>query len=870
MQDASDPQPSVATQLQSTLNLVPAHTWYAAPSGGLTFVNQRAADYLGLPKDHPLRFGIDTGAAWDSHVPLLHPDDHDETRRVWSNCLKTGSAGEVSFRVRDAQGEYRWFISRAEPIRADDGKLLYWIGINLDIQERKQAEFYLNEGQRLSHFGSWSFIPSGECDYWSPELYEILGFDPANGVPTIPDYFSVVHPEDRPFVETTIRSMIADGVGCDVKKRIIRKDGALRIIRCVGFPVREDAKVKRFIGTLMDVTEQDSLLEALHRREDSLRKSESQWRAIFENSSVGIVLIDRNIRFVSANEAYQKMVGYSESELRKIHPREYTHPQDIQASEGIYADVRDNRRTSAHYEKRYIHKDGQTVWVECYATQLPAAGASDDALFAAVVVDVTNRKSAEEALRRRQAYLATAQALSHSGSFAYNLSTGEIVWSEEVYRIYGYEPFSLQITLDWIIQRVHPEDLELFNQKIERLTGENNDIDFEYRIVLPDGSVKHLHVVAQVLQESTSKNLECVGSVMDVSEQHRSRKAIEDAFDEIKKLKDELYRENVALKEEIDQASMFEEIVGSSKSLKKVLEDVVRVAPTDSTVLITGETGTGKELVARAVHKRSRRAGRPFIRVNCAAIAPSLIASELFGHEKGAFTGAIQRREGRFEMAAGGTLFLDEIGELPEETQVALLRVLQEREFERVGGNKTIRSDVRVIAATNRDLQEATRAGKFRRDLFYRLNVFPIVVPPLRNRRDDIPSLVETFVREFSKSMAKKVTSIPQATMTALQRHEWPGNIRELRNVIERGMIISRGASLEVELPSTAEMGQATPSARNAPEHTLAEVERRHIMEILERTKWKIGGNGGAADQLGMSRTTLQGRMRKLNIHRPV
>lgn len=267
----------------------------------------------------------------------------------------------------------------------------------------------------------------------------------------------------------------------------------------------------------------------------------------------------------------------------------------------------------------------------------------------------------------------------------------------------------------------------------------------------------------------------------------------------------------MALKEEIDQASMFEEIVGSSKSLKKVLEGVVKVAPTDSTVLITGETGTGKELVARAIHKRSRRAGRAFIRVNCAAIAPSLIASELFGHEKGAFTGATQRREGRFEMAAGGTLFLDEIGELPEETQVALLRVLQEREFERVGGNKTLRSDVRVVAATNRNLEEAIRAGKFRSDLFYRLNVFPIAVPPLRNRREDIPPLVEAFVREFSKLMAKKISSIPQKTMTALQQYDWPGNIRELRNVVERLLLLAEGevTAGEVELALPASRGAA-------------------------------------------------------------
>jgi formate hydrogenlyase transcriptional activator len=315
---------------------------------------------------------------------------------------------------------------------------------------------------------------------------------------------------------------------------------------------------------------------------------------------------------------------------------------------------------------------------------------------------------------------------------------------------------------------------------------------------------------------------------------------------------------------------MFEEIVGSSESLRQVLASVVQVAPTVSTVLITGETGTGKELIARAIHKRSRRAGRAFVRVNCAAIAPSLLNSELFGHERGAFTGAVQRRQGRFELAEGGTLFLDEIGDLPEETQVALLRVLQEREFERVGGSETISVDVRVIAATNRNLEAAMNEAKFRRDLFYRLNVFPISVPPLRQRREDIPSLVEAFVRELSRAMGKKVTSIPQATMEALQRHDWPGNIRELRNIIERGMILSRGNVLHVEFPTNTDSNAPASAAPEQPAAgTLADVERRHILEILDVVGWKVGGKDGAASRLGMPRTTLQRRMRDLGIQRP-
>jgi PAS domain S-box-containing protein len=837
---------------EQTIRLVadttPALLHTGRPDGHLDYFNRGWLDFLGAELKEI------EGWNWTSKV---HPDDVDELVRRWRSSLASGDALECESRVRRFDGQYRWLLHRKLPLRDADGRIVKWFGSSIDIEERVQAEFYLTQAQRLAHIGSWAFNPSG-FEYWSRQLFEIHGLEPGGKAPTIAEYMAVVHPEDRDFVAQTIQRMFSDQRGFDFTKRIVRPDGAVRHVRCVGV-LGPDGRV--FVGTGMDVTEQEQLTNAL-------RKSESQWRAVFENSSVGIVLIDENIRFVSANDAYQKMVGYTESELRKMHPREYTHPEDVQPSEAIYKDIRENRRDSAYYEKRYRSRDGRDVWVECYATRLPLGGESGS-LFAAVVVDITKRKAAEEALHRRQAYLATAQALNHSGSFAFNLTTGEIVWSEEMFRIYGYIPFSFKPTIEWIFQRMHSEDLELTKQALDRLMRERIAPDIEYRIVLPDGSVKHLHVVMQVLEDSPSKNLECVGSAMDVTEQHGARKAMEDAYDEIKKLKDELYRENVALKEEIDQASMFEEIVGSSKSLKKVLEDVVRVAPTDSTVLVTGETGTGKELVARAIHKRSRRAGRAFVRVNCAAIAPSLIASELFGHEKGAFTGATQRREGRFEMAAGGTLFLDEIGELPEATQVALLRVLQEREFERVGGNKTLRSDVRVVAATNRDLDEAIGAGKFRNDLFYRLNVFPIAVPPLRNRREDIPRLVEAFVREFSKLMGKTISSIPQKTMTALQHYDWPGNIRELRNVIERGMIISRGRSLEVELPAAVANSQEASKSGDSTETTLANIERRHILEVLEQTKWKIGGKGGAAERLGMNRTTLQGRMRKLSIHRP-
>jgi transcriptional regulator with GAF, ATPase, and Fis domain len=323
----------------------------------------------------------------------------------------------------------------------------------------------------------------------------------------------------------------------------------------------------------------------------------------------------------------------------------------------------------------------------------------------------------------------------------------------------------------------------------------------------------------------------------------------------------------VALREQIDQVFMFEEIVGSSPALKTVLSSIVKVAPTDSTVLITGETGTGKELIARAIHKASPRAGQAFISVNCAAIPPSLIASELFGHEKGAFTGALQRRQGRFELAHSGTIFLDEIGELPAETQIALLRVLQERQFERVGGSRAIPTDVRIIVATNRDLAAAIAAGTFRADLFYRLNVFPIDVPPLRQRKSDIPMLLEYFVKRFAVKARKHISKIAKNTLELCLSYHWPGNIRELQNIVERSVILCSGDTFSVEPAWLSSQAVGRPES-GALTNILQNYEKEIIERALDDSNGKVAGPNGAAVKLGIPRTTLDARIKQLNIKR--
>jgi formate hydrogenlyase transcriptional activator len=340
------------------------------------------------------------------------------------------------------------------------------------------------------------------------------------------------------------------------------------------------------------------------------------------------------------------------------------------------------------------------------------------------------------------------------------------------------------------------------------------------------------------------------------------------AFDEIEALKDKLHQELVYLEEEVRTEHDFGEIVGESATLRHALKQVEAVAPTDSTVLILGETGTGKELIARALHDLSPRRQRTFVKLNCAAIPTGLLESELFGHEKGAFTGAITQKVGRFELAHQGTLFLDEVGDIPPELQPKLLRALQEQEFERLGSTRTVRVNVRLVAATNHDLAQMVGNGRFRNDLYYRLNVFPVVLPPLRERPDDIPRLVRHFTQRFARRMGRRIETIPAAVMDALVRYAWPGNVREMQNIIERAVILSRGPALHIPADDLKPGTARADGPAGAPV-TLADAEREHIVGVLGETGWVVGGPKGAAARLGMKRSTLQKKMKKLDISRP-
>jgi len=720
------------------------------------------------------------------------------------------------------------YTSRMKP---DDFELL--------TQELRRHQAYLAEAQRLSHTGSFGWKPATGEIVWSDETYRIFEYDRAEK-PTLSMLFQRIHPQDRALAQQVI-----DGVSritdFEHEYRLVMPSGAIKHIHVRAHALPDLSGNIEVVGAVTDITER--------------KTTEEMVRRLIEAGILGIFFANVEGEIVEANQTFLQMLQYGRQDLvsGRLRWADLTPAEWRERDERSMAEFLATGFFQA-YEKEYFRKDGSRVPVVVGGAWFRSA--NEGVVF---VLDLSEQKRAEEKIREqemefRQMLELSPQQVAVFGPggerlYANRVALDYIGLSLEEWRQTPGSFFSSQ-------SFAHPDDRERAARTFfEGARSGDSAYDLELRLRKPDGNYRWFLVRFNPLREEKGQIARWYVALTDIEDR--------------KQAEDTLRRENIALREEIDKASMFEEIVGTSPALKSTLSRISKVAPSDSTVLITGETGTGKELVARAIHRRSNRASRAFVSVNCAAVPGGLIASELFGHEKGAFTGAAQQRLGRFELATGGTIFLDEVGELPAETQVALLRVLQEHEFERVGGTRPIRADIRVIAATNRDLQAAISAGSFRSDLFYRLHVFPIEIPALRERKEDIPLLVEYFIDRYARKAGKRFRSVEKKTLQVLQSYPWPGNIRELQNVIERSVIVCETASFSVdESWLSHKRSETNAESQLYLSEKVAAQEREMIEAALRECQGRVSGPSGAAAKLGIARSTLESKIRSLKINK--
>ncbi len=607
------------------------------------------------------------------------------------------------------------------------------------------------------------------------------------------------------------------------------------------------------------------ITNALARRRHELRLEESEARLglAADSAEAGLWTLDFGTGVFWVTEKARAIFGYPPDAIVDLPLLEASvHPDDRDL---VREALERSRRLGEAVDVEYrIHRPGDPDprWIASRG-RLRTGGSGAPGHLTGLSIDVTERKRREEAHRSREALRAAGADLAELGSYEVDFVVGVTRVDDRFRALCGLPPDreeGLEPVRFWA-ERLHPDDRpRVLDLRQQLHDGKLEQLSVEYRFLHPTDGERWLHHMARVSgRDADGRTLKSYGVLRDVTQRRKAEESLRRSYEEIERLKDLLQAETDYLRGEVRAIGERGEIDGKSPAIARVLHEVEQVSRTDSTVLIQGETGTGKELVAQAIHRLSRRRDKVMVKVNCAALPAGLVESELFGREKGAFTGALTRQVGRFEVANGSTLFLDEVGELPLELQSKLLRVLETGEFERLGSSKTLKVDVRLIAATNRDLAGEIRKGRFREDLFYRLAVFPIRVPPLRARAEDVPVLVWTFLEEFCSRMGKKITQVPRKTMDALQRHPWPGNVRELRNVIERGAIITTGDTLR--LPA---LDEAQPEA--APPTTLADADREHILRALESADWHVKGPKGAAAALGLNPATLYSRMNKLGI----
>ena len=839
-------------------------------TGEVEFLNRQTLEYFGKPHDDLKNWALSDA---------VHPDDLPRVIQARIKSIEEGGIYDIEHRCRRADGVYRWFQVRGLPVRDAEDTITAWYLLLTDIDDRKKAEEALRSAERnlaaiinTIPTTAWTTRPDGYCDFLNQVWLEYAGMsaEQAEGW----GWAEAIHPDDRANLIDQWHLCLVSGTPLDTEARIRRFDGSYRWFLFRANPLRDESgKIVKWYGTTIDI-------EDRKQREETLRVSELSWRQIIDNIPGFVNTAGATGAPEFFNRPEQEYFGKTNEELKDWGRIDVIHPEDLPSVIEAWATSIKTGQI-LDIEARFRRADGVYRWFQMRAVPArDAEGKISD--WYALHTDIEDRKRAEEMLRQSEAELRTITD---------TVRQPIVVLAPDGFTLYANQVAldNTGLTLDEVIKEgfleraSHPDDLNrvlLDERRVGLLEGV--PFDLEMRLLRKGGQYRWHLMQYNPLKDEGGQIVRWYVTATDIDDRKKAEKLLRN--ENVR-----LAQENVYLEEQIRSEMGFEQIIGSSPALKHVLELVETVAPNDSTVLLLGETGTGKELIARAIHERSRRKAKTFVKLNCAAIPTGLLESELFGHEKGAFTGAIIQKAGRMELADQGTLFLDEVGDIPIDIQPKLLRALQEKEFERLGSTHTRRVNLRLVAATNRNLERMVADREFRSDLFYRLNVFPIRIPPLRDRKDDIPLLAVYFVQKFAKQMQKRIDSIPVATMKALTAWEWPGNIRELENFMERAVILTRGESLAAPLAELRKVTANEPVRESAPKadddiarivkETISSLKsnrapnertkKQHdeIVRVLTECKGRVGGADGAAVRMGLSRTTLMYRMKKLGIN---
>jgi len=875
MPESTDKYDTESERWDNLVDSIPAAVWQAEPETfRLTFISRYAEALFG----YPLHRWTDQPSFWDDHIFW---EDRAPVLTQRRKAIRESMLSDLEYRIMSAQGQALWVREVCRTISAE-GPHKMVVGMFVDLSKKRSANEALSRNKRWLRQvidtipqQIWSGPADGTLDFcnarWRSELGLTLEELEGDG------WQKTLHPEDRDAVLKSWRESIVTGNPYEREERHRMAEGQYRWFLSRGVALRDErGAVQRWYGTNTDIDRQK-------KAEEERRRSQQRWRAVFDNTRVGVALLDFSLHFVEVNAAYENLAGYPMKELLSMTCADVTAVEDWLQFQTLENELRNRTLDRFELETRYRQRDGGVRCVRVNASLVRGEfGESDFCVM--MVEDITDRKRLGIELERERDRLRLLLDLNHS--FISKLELPSVIeavlaglhqrdhwdWTTILlpepatnrFRVYlegggdrsviEDQHLSLEGTIADSVYRTG-EPMVFRSGDLHPMGESGNSPSWLQQVIreknLIGGCVLPLVQDSRVLGLlflATRTDRELAISDLDYLQElaRLIAAALSNAlrYGEVTSSCDKLASQTNYAEEQIRAALGFENIIGHSKALAAVLQHAETVASTDSTVLILGETGTGKELIARAIHDRSHRRGQAFIKIDCAAIPESLLESELFGHEKGAFTGAIARKLGRLEVADKGTLFLDEVGEIPLALQTKLLRVLQDQTLERLGSNRTVRLDVRVIAATHRNLGEMVRQGTFRADLYYRLKVFPILIPALRDRREDIPDLVRYYTLKYAQRMKKSIDVIPAAAMEIFRRYPWPGNIRELQHFIERSVILTPGNTLKAPLGELEEAIRNPPEQENSvgPGRTMEEIERDSILSALKASNWVVGG----------------------------